>query len=426
MMLCSVGVLMSDSFKLVIKTRTLSIMNILAFAYVFGCAVVRGNPQLSLLNIVFVSILAVVLIHKLKSNGRLALPKLWQFPALFFVLVMASILFAPHPETAIAYGFTALSAIFGALVIWVALCNGVSYMAIVLGAFAGSIGLVISCLANPINTTEGFRATGTLGNANSVGVYLVFSAFIIVSISAKLRTSKLAIFTALGLILFSIVYTGSRKTLIALLMFAIYLFIRALPVIKLRTVLKIRTVHKRRSVITYSLALLLGICFMILVVPSINVDFISKTFEQIGTIQRFERGLGGSDTSANVRKELLNEAIMLWSQKPLFGHGYGEFASLSSYGLYSHNNYVELLCNTGLVGLFIYYGFHIAILLQIGKPRKNSKLIALFILLLIFAMDTGMVSQVDKYSWLCLIITAYLASRYSEDLENKDAGISNH
>jgi O-antigen ligase len=149
--------------------------------------------------------------------------------------------------------------------------------------------------------------------------------------------------------------------------------------------------------------------------PAINTTSVITLFDRVGTIQRLEKGLEGSDASANMRKDMFTEGIRLWSLKPVFGHGYGEFASISSFSAYSHNNYTELLCNTGLLGLLMYYGFHIAILLKIGKPRTSEKLLAIFMVLLILALDTGLVSQLLKSSWLFLVITAYLASLRSED-----------
>lgn len=72
--------------------------------------------------------------------------------------------------------------------------------------------------------------------------------------------------------------------------------------------------------------------------------------------QLFGVGPGHYSWSTDARGGMIAEGLGAFFDYPLFGGGEKYFASVSSFGYgYSHCNYVELLCNYGLMGLIAFY-----------------------------------------------------------------------
>jgi len=62
------------------------------------------------------------------------------------------------------------------------------------------------------------------------------------------------------------------------------------------------------------------------------------------------------EKSFEFRLEMLQIGIDLWAQSPLWGNGNEAFRVLAGLdGFYSHNNYIELLCNYGGIGIILFY-----------------------------------------------------------------------
>jgi O-antigen ligase len=62
------------------------------------------------------------------------------------------------------------------------------------------------------------------------------------------------------------------------------------------------------------------------------------------------------EKSFEFRIEMLQIGIELWAQSPVWGNGNEAFRVLGGLdGYYSHNNYIELLCNYGGLGIIFFY-----------------------------------------------------------------------
>lgn len=135
----------------------------------------------------------------------------------------------------------------------------------------------------------------------------------------------------------------------------------------------------------------------------------------------------GADANVNgnsyeMRKWLREQAWQQFKNHPVLGVGIGQFRYYASAGgldLYAHNNFLEILANTGIVGFFIYYGSMFQLLLRTlfvsnGKDRReisNGCFVAAF-LLAVLAMEYG---QVDYYqmNFICLpVIMCNLVDDY--------------
>ena len=82
-------------------------------------------------------------------------------------------------------------------------------------------------------------------------------------------------------------------------------------------------------------------------------------------------------TSDQGRWNLIRLGIEGWKEKPVFGQGFNSFGKRSSiaigYSTYAHNNYVEILYNSGVIGLILLYLPKIVLSVSLYKKIKNDK-----------------------------------------------------
>ena len=82
------------------------------------------------------------------------------------------------------------------------------------------------------------------------------------------------------------------------------------------------------------------------------------------------------DSSTLKRNLMIERGFEKWLDSPLWGHGFDSFkyfnaSSVTGHLYYSHNNYVELLYNQGVVGFVTYYGFYVYMFIM-QRRLKNS------------------------------------------------------
>jgi O-antigen ligase len=91
------------------------------------------------------------------------------------------------------------------------------------------------------------------------------------------------------------------------------------------------------------------------------------------------------DESVQIRLILWDLALDKFQSSPLVGIGFGNFKKMNSYGLDTHNYYVKLLCEGGLVSFFAFVFFMIASfksgirLLKVSKNKYSQKLAICFL-----------------------------------------------
>lgn len=107
----------------------------------------------------------------------------------------------------------------------------------------------------------------------------------------------------------------------------------------------------RKKIISYVVKLLnyfIVLCILLFVTYNFYPDF-------IGLFDRFQ------DASDSGRFNLWEKAFMFWTEKPLFGIGWGCFQEkylkydFVSYNV--HNTYIQILCETGIIGFMVYIFF---------------------------------------------------------------------
>mgnify|MGYP006201837511 FL=1 len=201
--------------------------------------------------------------------------------------------------------------------------------------------------------------------ANYMGAMVVLSLFL-------LQREKSKIWSVL--IIFSIVmhaaallYTFSRSALLGVV-FAVLLFQFASRRISIKGL--------------FSLKILVMVVFFIgfILFFSTNdfyVQFISN-LESIITFQDKDES-----TSISVRSELITSGLNIFYTFPFFGAGPGYF--VNSFAVASHNSYIQLLAETGIIG-FLSYVSIIMVPLLFWKKEVLSSSIKPVILFLMFSL----------------------------------------
>ncbi|TYC51814.1 O-antigen ligase domain-containing protein [Zoogloea oleivorans] len=141
--------------------------------------------------------------------------------------------------------------------------------------------------------------------------------------------------------------------------------------------------------------------FILFLVVSVVVGANFST-DEIEVFSRFESFFSGSDESTDERRLLVLIAPSLIVDAPMFGHGLDQYAIVSGVGFYSHNNYVEALVNTGVVGFFLYYFVFLDKLNQLRRQRSGIFLSLLCIVLFV-SLDVTGVTYGDRGSQIMLM-----------------------
>lgn len=190
------------------------------------------------------------------------------------------------------------------------------------------------------------RLGGKLGNENTAGIIaIIFTSFAsIVSIKEK---KYWLLLLNLPFILIG-VSTGSKKTYFAfvlLFLFVLYLLLRKHPFVYLFSVIGV----------------------FILSILALQLPFMSsvkeRIYEMIGFIFT-----GVIDVSSYERLTFSQNAFYLFSKNVFFGLGEHGFQANTMYGTYSHNNFLEMACNFGLIGFVLFY---LQMLLPIFAFKRN-------------------------------------------------------
>lgn len=175
------------------------------------------------------------------------------------------------------------------------------------------------------------------GNVNTAGRSLgglsVFLAFWV------MRKGSIGSVTLFSAVCAAILLTGSKGALV---------FIAA-------DLILIQRMAKSKALANLALIGMIALaCVLVFGTPQLyNVlgERLEDAFYQV-----FGIGPGHYSRSTDSRSGMIKEGLTAFLDYPLFGGGERYFASISSYGYaYSHCNYVELLCNYGIVGLTIFY-----------------------------------------------------------------------
>ncbi|HAU65921.1 TPA: hypothetical protein DCW61_01095 [Candidatus Uhrbacteria bacterium] len=320
----------------------------------------------------------------------------WSF--LFFVFSISSSIWANTSSVAVttSISFLQVAAVGNFLVLFADNETKLNYIKKIF-IFSTLILIVRLLATSPIDTFLSMRfgaisGTEDLFNPNEVGRILVFSSLLTISLINK-RSHLSLVICLLSVFAFFLIFTGSRSSILIYLLMILWLISKVL-------------VKKKLILISLPIIVLLIFSFYFFFTK------IPIVYSVIGNrIESFMGLLSGDtvDSSTISRLNLLKNGILFFAEKPLLGYGIGNYIELVSIGLYSHNNYLELLVGGGGVGLIIYYSLYLSLFSHMKKQRKMTDYsIVLFLIFSLLYFDLISVSYYSEISSLILtIVYAY-------------------
>lgn len=120
-------------------------------------------------------------------------------------------------------------------------------------------------------------------------------------------------------------------------------------------------------------------------------------------------GVSAMTTSDQGRIKMINHGWNMFKESPIIGYGPGAFKEIAGFGIYSHNNYIELLFNLGFIGFGLFYGYFCKLFYHLIKQIKGGNPLGLFFIIYLsvrLVSDIGNVSYYDKLLYIIFGIVA--------------------
>ena len=237
--------------------------------------------------------------------------------------------------------------------------------------------------------SSGIRMGSEMGNQNLLGWYAA-CAIILSVYEAITKKAKRIIYLAPVLVCVpAVMFTGSRKAIIIILISVVILLL---------VYNEKNTFIKRVSIGS------LFVLFLLLIIENIPAfSVINDRFRELTNM------LGGGESQLRGdinRVYFLREGLRVFRESPLIGKGF--CYSYYLFGAYSHNNYVELLLNHGVIGFLVYYYAYAKILMENRKVKLiDKKIYALNIMIIvaILVCDIGVVSYYNRFTLILTLVT---------------------
>lgn len=287
------------------------------------------------------------------SRFRIAIvPEFWLRIA-FVVFGVAGAFYAQEPDLVLRQ----LRALAGSTVIWIPLLVFIGMRgrirAFLVGVFLSAS---ILCLRAIIQTHSGpwdpssVRMSGDLANPNQLAFIFLYGIMSAVYLLSRIRawTLRILLFFGSGFLAFGILATGSRKTLVAGLVFAVLYS------------------AWRRTKIQSAMAVI-ALCFLGLLSsgPLINYLQDETIVGRRMEAAQFERGVGR-------REALLRDAFSAFAEHPIVGVGLGNVVVHSATGGEAHNDIAEVLASTGVIGFGLYLAVYISFAGRIWRLSRHD------------------------------------------------------
>ena len=227
--------------------------------------------------------------------------------------------------------------------------------------------IIILFLTGNLSDDSGRLGQTLFGNANIMAIMLMFSAFcaIWIFLSTNRKLWRLASFFSLLVIYFGMFLSGGRKYIVVPVVFAYVLLLS-----------KETKSGKRRKIIptTILLAIIAVALFLLIMKVPAFYNTIGYRFEGFFALLT---GEGEVDSSTSLRMEMISAGWDKWKSSPILGYGFDSFKyynleNVTGNFYYSHNNFIELLYNQGIVGFIGYYWFYAYIVISALKKKTDS------------------------------------------------------
>lgn len=236
-------------------------------------------------------------------------------------------------------------------------------------------------------------------NANQIGVCCSYSILMLFGCDDGGKAKRVIV--GIPMLLVALL-TGSKKALITLIVGGCILAIAKTGNLK-------NMIKALLAVILFSICLLWAIY---------HVDFLYQISGKRvdGLLLYLMTGTG--DKSTTSRAYMVQLASELFLEHPMLGIGLHNFKSVNRYGVYAHNNFMELLACLGLPGFLLYYGVLARELcgeMRHFSAHRGSANFALVLLLCFLINEYATVSYTNEVIQLVLGLILGFAFCYPDE-----------
>jgi O-antigen ligase len=237
-----------------------------------------------------------------------------------------------------------------------------------------------------------YRASGFMSDPNYFGLTLLIG-FCFISYSFKKFGWLLKIIFSAGIVL-----TGSRSVLLCFIMLLI----------------AEKYGHKLNFVKFF--CLLLSLIIMMFCMYYFR-DYLPNSLAMVFNSESYSSN--AERNSLSDRMSAIESAIIAFKNFPISGYGLGNlvYYPLNTHGQMSHNTFLEILSESGIVG-FVMFSVLLAYNAKRSFDIKDPQL-KLMVLLLLFIFVLMSLTLVTHYSRLFFYILSILSLTYKEDLNEK-------
>ena len=270
--------------------------------------------------------------------------------------------------------------------------------------FAGVALIVRLLISFPINTWGTDRLGNEMLNANSIGLHLAISAIFAFYLANIYKKKLYFVFIIVFFVVIAL--TGSRKAIVMLLMG-----------ISLLYYFNSNKLSKKIKSIFIILLILLLSYYLIMNIP----NFYNVLGYRIEKIMNSITGEGSTDISTRLRNSMIDIGTSLFKKKPILGYGIDSYKSISGFGMYSHNNYIEIIVGVGFIGALTYYSAYVYII----KKLYSKKILIycnpiLVIVIMLSLLEIGLVSYYGIIYQLAISLgyaLARITNTYKKDVD---------
>lgn len=354
--------------------------------------------------VLFICLFGLIICYLIREQGVIKFRLTWMhgYMLIFIGACYLSTINAIEPSVALSRSFDIVKIFFMLIILYMCYQDKKSVDTLLkIGMWTGYIvcfytvyfyGLdyfitVLSSSARIANDALNANTVGLLG-ANAIVMTLYYMLY------DRPRWWNIIALPTLGIL----AATGSRKALVFVVVGTVLLFVFK----SLRSANVVNSIAK----IIGSLLVLTLVGIAVLQLP-----MFSEVLDRMSSMVDAFSGTGG-DSSTIIRMALVDIGWDLFYQSPITGVGVNN-PSVFTYFVYGkenyylHNNYIELLAGTGVIGLLAYYSMYIYIAYNLIRYRNfhsNEYVMVLILFLSQIVMDMGMVSYESKSTYFYMMM----------------------
>lgn len=247
-------------------------------------------------------------------------------------------------------------------------------------------------------------------NGNTIGMMAANGGVIGIWLMGRGKNYFYKLLYLIGTIvlLYTVVYTGSRGSLIFVVLSVIVYTIVSNP---------------KKIILTLGISvILLFVVYQVCMNVESVYDILGVRLEGLFS---FVTGEGEVDAST-LRRELYIENGIKWiKESPFIGYGVNSYRVMNegATGIYtySHNNFIEIMINWGIMGFAIYYFAYMYIIVKLIKFSKNNKLCSIVFAMMVaeFVCHISVVTYIDFFQNLLLCV-GFVLIFINKNQEKKD------